>query len=191
MREEEILLGNNKNGEIIFGNVEIRNRNNGNELEFSASFDVVIPFNVDHFNERLKDDYIESYIECFDDKYKMKLLKEYDCKPSELHDVLKDTMEYNDLVDCSLYNEEYDINGKTFAFESSSCGQHDILKNEYDKIVDFTDKESVMIIYNMWQEKHLSQITLEEKEMIEKAIEKLKNINKEEYIKNVIINKFM
>ena len=182
----KVLLGNSESGDIIFGEVEIRDRNN--ELEFSASFDVVRPFSVKDFDKNLKDDYIDNYIECFD---KATLLEQYDCRPSELHDILKDNMEYHELVDCSLYSEEYYINDDIYAFESSSCGQHDILKNEYDKIVDFTDEESVMIIYNMWQEKHLSQITLEEKEMIEKAIEKLKNINEEEYIKNVIINKFM
>lgn len=182
----KVLLGNNANGEIIFGEVEIRNYND--DLEFSASFNTVVPFSIDDFNNNLKDDYVDSYIDCFD---KIDLLEKYDCKPSELHGVLKNVVEYSDLVDCSLYSEEYIVNDEVYAFDSVSYGQHDILENEFDKITDFTDKDSVMYLYNMWKEKHLKKISIEEKEMIEKVLDKLETIDEEEYITNVIKNKFI
>ena len=47
-------------------------------LDFSASFDVVKPFNGDDYN---LEDYFEGYVECLDKESKYDMCERFDCKP--------------------------------------------------------------------------------------------------------------
>ncbi len=84
----KVLLGANRNQELVFGEFSLSHprywsKEKGNYtdesvLDFSASFDVVKPFNGDDYN---LEDYFEGYVECLDKESKYDMCERFDCKP--------------------------------------------------------------------------------------------------------------
>ena len=75
----KFLLGATRNREIVFGEIELRNRNG--KIEFSASFDTVIPFMYDEDYLRYR---LENSLDEYDKSDLYDLCNEYDCSPSNL-----------------------------------------------------------------------------------------------------------
>jgi hypothetical protein len=186
-KEIDVLLGRTDN-EIIFGNFTITDRNGYNE--FTASFDTVAPFENEESNGV---EYFEELLEsCYNDEDKYRLCEQYDCSPSQLAEEMAsdegiDTIA--DEKDCSLFDSRIYVNGIEYAFESSSCGQHDIMEDE--EMVEFTKKELVLKMYEYWKQYHLKEVDGKVLADILETMQKLEEFDKystkaEEIIKNYV-----
>ena len=159
----KVLLGVNKNQELVFGEFsfyhpEYWNKEKGHYtdetvLEFSASFDVVKPFNGDDYD---LEDYFERYIECMDKEYLYDQCVRFDCKPSELAGELAgECYDVRDVLDCSLYPECYKIKGNAWYFESVGGGQHDSRK---DGMEIYTNQSIYDKLHELWDAYHLKKV---------------------------------
>ena len=147
MKFNKILLGLTTDGEVVFANVENR------DGMFSASFEMVEPF---EWNDEEAYRRAESMVECIDDHTKLDLLEQFDCRPSDLVEEVAYRFEVEELVDISLYSESfYNRHSDVIYFESSSCGQVDITRYDYEFKV---DEKLFSMIVDTWREYHLEQI---------------------------------
>lgn len=175
------LLGISEHNKILFGEFEIRERDG--KKTFSASFDVVTPFEVEESDGI---EYMENLLEeCYSDADKYELCEKFDCTPSELAENM--AWEANictnaDEKDCSLYNERIMADGIEYAFESASCGQHDIRK---DGVKEYVNKKAVEKLLNLWDEYHLKEISTEFAQEVEELVKTL-DIDIEEKISEYI-----
>ena len=145
-RFNKILLGLTTEGSLVFADVANR------DGRFSASFSIVRPF---EWNDEVAYERVESFVDSIDDGYRLSLLDEYDCKPSELVDEIGCRWDIEDLVDISLYPEYIYKDGKEIYFESDSCGQIDIDRYKYEFKV---DEKLFSMIVGTWREYHLKEI---------------------------------
>lgn len=143
IKYEKVLLGPTRYNTLVFANIECKDY-------FAVSFDEVEPIAVD-------DDYLRERVEdlldnTFTDEQILELLREYDCKPSELVDEILKHWYLEDIIDISLYPESFDgiVEGKTIFFESLACGQHDT--REYLLPI---DKKFSDWLFSMWDKYHL------------------------------------
>lgn len=151
---KKYLLGINNNNEIVFGEFEVRGQND--EKIFSASFDTVAPFEVEESDGI---EYMEELLDsCYNDGDKYRLCIQYDCAPSELPQIMAEN-EYiqtnADERDCSIYDNRIYVGDVEYAFESMSCGQHDI-RDEGMK--EYTNKKAVEELLNLWDNYHLKKV---------------------------------
>ena len=157
----KFLLGATVNNELVFGEFEIREWNG--YPEFSASFSTVIPFNAEYLYD---------------------LCERFDCRPSELPKNLADECyDVRDALDCSLYPEEVIVDGESWFFESSSCGQHDTRK---DGMEEYTNEEAYNLLHTLWDNYHLKKVDEEVIEQIESLVDMLSIVDEEEWIVNYI-----
>ena len=179
----------NENKEVILGEVEITTRNG--YKEFTASFDSVTPFENEESNGV---EYYENLLdECYSAEDKYNMCERYDCKPSELVEVLAEEEGIETLADekdCSVYSNRIYVNGVEYAFESMSGGQYDFLED--CDMLQYTNEKAVKKIYDFWKEKHLKEITDKEEEEILKVLSELELTPQEEeetiaqYIENYL-----
>lgn len=187
------FLGITNNDEIAFCEIELDNPKyyqNGkyfyaDNLRFSASFDTVRPFKGKDVNPV---EYFEEFIDNMDSEWVLKKLKEYNCRPSGLARILAvETNDPRDYMDCSLFNEEYEINGDLWYFESMACGQHDLRK---DGMKTYINKELFDEIMYLWDEYHLKEVNEEVVNRVNKIKQQLSEIDEEECIKSFIEEEF-
>lgn len=174
---KKFLLGATKNNEVVFGEVEIRDRNG--KLEFSASFDTVYPFEYDetYLMERVVDN-----LDCYDKSDLYDLCERYDCKPSELAEKFWADSYIEDIIDISLYPDSIEVDGNEWYFESSCCGQCDtreemefyVNENLYNRIIE------------LWDEYHLKEIDNSIVEEVNSILNELEQVNEEKWIANYI-----
>lgn len=171
------LLGATKNNDIVFGEFKITNRNGRNE--FSASFDVVNPFLGSSIDvTELCEDKLDDY----DNGLKYQLCEEFDCSPSEL---VGNLVKYNgvmDLIDCSLYDEVYTIDGEDWYFESVACGQHD----SSDEMLEYVNKDAYDALMDLWNNYHLKQVDDSIVEKVKQIGSKLADVDEEAWITDFI-----
>lgn len=151
---KKYLLGINNDNEIVFAEFGITTRNGYNE--FTACFDTVAPFEVEKSDGI---EYIEELLDsCYDDGDKYRLCVQYDCTPSELPQIMAE-QEYistnADEKDCSIYSNRIYVDDVEYAFESMSCGQHDI-RDEGMK--ECTNEKAVGELLNLWDSYHLKKV---------------------------------
>ena len=176
---EKYLLGATVYNELVFGEFELRDRNG--YKEFSASFNTVTPFNAENYD---LEEYYEGWIDGLDKEYLYDLCVRFDCKPSELPSELADECyDVRDALDCSLYPEEIMVDGESWCFESSSCGQHDTRK---DGMEVFVNEEAYNLLHTLWDNYHLKKIDEEVIKQVENIVEMLSSVNEEEWIVNYI-----
>lgn len=158
---KSVLLGATKDGEIVFGDVEVTWRNG--YREFSASFDTVRPFLKDDFDLT---GYVAGYCDEMDYETLYNMCKEHDCSPNDLVDVLAEEVDdIQEWLDCSLFSSEIEANGECYLFESVGAGQQDT-REEMEK---YTNKNVYDFIMKMWDNYHLKEITEEqENDLLEK-----------------------
>jgi hypothetical protein len=83
-------------------------------LEFSVSFDTVRPFNGSEVDLV---DYFSSPELHYGKEQAYDLCEQYDCSPRDLAQCMADECDDpRDAMDCSLYPEEYEINGNYWYF---------------------------------------------------------------------------
>lgn len=187
-----VLLGANRNHELVFGEFylfhprywskEKGNYTDESVLNFSASFDVVRPFNGDDYN---LEDYFEGYVECLDKESKYDMCVRIDCKPSELAEKsAEECYDIRDAVDCSLYPECYEINGESWYFESVSSGQYD----SRDCMEIYTNKSIYDKLHELWNAYHLNKVDSDVIAQMKNLAKMCKDIqeNEEEWIKDYI-----
>ena len=139
------VLGATKNNTLVFADIECKDY-------FSVSFSEVEPIAVDdeYLRERIRD--LVEY--GLSDEVVLEMLKNYDCKPSELVARLVDEYDIEGIIDISLYPESFEgiVKGKAIYFESIACGQHDT--REYLIPIDqkFTDW-----LFDIWDKYHLKK----------------------------------
>ena len=176
---EKFLLGANVNNELVFGEFEITNRNG--YTEFTASFDTVIPFNAEDYD---LEEYYEGWVDGLDKEYLYDLCVQYDCRPSKLAEELaNECYDVRDALDCSLYPEKISVDGESWCFESSSCGQHDTRK---DGMEVYTNEEAYNLLHTLWDNYHLKRVDDEVVEQVEKLVDMLSGVDEEEWIINYI-----
>lgn len=151
---KKYLLGINNDNEIVFGEFGITTRNGYNE--FTASFNTVAPFEVEESDGI---EYMEHLLEdCYDNAQKYELCERFDCAPSELAEIMAEE-EYistnADEKDCSIYSNRIYADGIEYAFESMSCGQHDI-RDEGMK--EYTNRAAVEALLDLWDNYHLKKV---------------------------------
>lgn len=151
---KKYLLGINNDNEIVFGEFGITTRNGYNE--FTACFNTVAPFEVEESDGI---EYMEELLDsCYDDGDKYKLCVQYDCTPSELAEIMAENEHVStnaDEKDCSVYSNRIYVDDAEYAFETMSCGQHDI-RDEGMK--EYTNKKAVEILLNLWDNYHLKKV---------------------------------
>lgn len=172
------LLGATKDKELVFGGFEITTRNNFQE--FSASFDVVIPFDGDNFD---LEEYFEDWVEGLDKEYLYDLCEQNWCAPQELVNALVDNCDdVRDVMDCSLYPEVVEVDGVHYYFKSSFCGQYDTREDmEF-----YTNKEAYDLLIELWDKYHLKEIDSEGVEKMNKVIKALRTTIETEWIADYI-----
>lgn len=154
VREDNLLMGATENWTLVFADIEVRTCNG--YPEFSVSFNEVIPFKL---TDEVMEEYIENFVESIDDSYKVYLLEQHDCSPSELvNELLSENKIHGyieDYIDISLYPESYSIEGLDgdIYFESESCGQHDTRDYLIPIDKDFSDW-----LHEMWDKYHLKEV---------------------------------
>ena len=174
---KKILLGATKNNEVVFCEVEIRDRNG--KLEFGASFETVYPFEYDetYLMER-----VVNNLGCYDKSDLYNLCETYDCRPSELAEKIWADSYIEDIIDISLYPNSVEVDGNEWYFESSACGQCDtreemefyVNENLYNRIIE------------LWDEYHLKEIDNSIVEEVNSILNELEQVNEEEWITNYI-----
>ena len=175
---DKYLLGSNVDNEIVFGEFEVTRRNG--YPEFTASFCTVRPFNGEDFD---MENYYENWCEDMDAQSLVDLLKRYDCCPSDLAGKLADECgDVRDALDCSLYPEEFDMDGESWFFESSSAGQHDT-RNEMEEIINL---EAYDLLNSLWDKYHLKQVNDDVIKQVEYLRNVLSQVNEEEWITDYI-----
>ena len=148
MRYDKILLGATKDNELVFANFGISNRNE--YPKFTASFDMVRPLDGDSIDFV---EYCEEYItKCGADELRH-LLGKYDCRLSELAEMMADDTGIDDAIDCSLYPETYTIDGIDWYFESMGCGQHDTR----GEMAEYVNEDAYNVLHELWDKYHLKQ----------------------------------
>lgn len=168
------LLGATINNEIVFGEFEITHRNG--YAEFTASFSTVKPFNGDNID---LEDYLTDWIDSMDKATLYDMCYDRDCKPSELaSELASECGDIRDVMDCSLYPECYEVNGNSWYFESSGCGQHDT-RNEMEEIIDL---DAYNLLHKLWDEYHLKKVDEDVISQVERLHEMLADVNEEEWI---------
>lgn len=176
---KEYLLGATVNNELVFGEFELRDRKE--YTEFSASFSTVIPFNAENYD---LEEYYEGWIDGMDKEYLYDLCVRFDCKPSELPSELTDECyDVRDALDCSLYPEEIIVDGESWCFESSSCGQHDTRK---DGMEVYVNEEAYNLLHTLWDNYHLKKVDEEVIKQVESLVDMLSSVDEEEWIINYI-----
>ena len=132
---KKYLLGVNNNGELVFGEFKVTERNG--YPEFTASFNTVFPIGASIY----------------------------------------------DIRDCSLYSEKIDVDGITYYFESSSCGQHDTRK---DGMKLYTNQKAYDKLHEFWDLYHLKKVDEEVIKEVQELHEVLSKIDEKEWIENWI-----
>lgn len=180
--KKKVLLGATKEKEIAFGEFEVTTRNG--YPEFTACFETVRPFKG---NDIDLESYFEDYADprCCGAEYVLDLCTRYACSPQDLPKELADECyDVRDALDCSLFPEEYEVNGNEWYFESSSCGQHD---TRGEGMAEYVDKAAYDLLHELWDAYHLKNVSevsdLQEKlEQIESAL----NVDWEDWITDYI-----
>lgn len=177
------LLGATEDREIIFGEVEITQRNG--YPEFTASFDSVYPFKGDEYDLT---QYYEDWCDGMDKEYLYDLCETNRCSPQDLPEILADECcDVRDALDCSLYPKIIDVDGTNWYFESGSCGQYDTRKKGMDE---YTNKEAYDLLHELWDEYHLDRVSNEVVDKVNKLIDMLEEVNEEEWIEDYIRRNF-
>lgn len=186
MQEVKVLLGSTKEGYLAFGEFEIHQ---GDRPYFSASFNVVRPFDEQEIDE----DYVEMYLEGFSKDTLYDMCDRYDCSPRDLPSVFLESSEVVDLVDCSLFPKTYDVGNISFSFESMSCGQHDLLKD--DEMDEYTNQVAFQRLYDLWKTYHLKTLRAKELEEITAEVNELvklfKEIDEDEWITKFLKDNYL
>ena len=187
----KFLLGATVNNELVFGEFELKHPSYYSKekggytdkevLEFSASFNTVMPFKAEDYD---LEGYYEGWIDGMDKEYLYDLCERFDCRPSELPKSLADECyDVRDALDCSLYPEEIIVDGESWCFESCSFGQHDTRK---DGMEEYTDLEAYNLLHKLWDNYHLKKVDESIIKQVEKLIDMLSKINEEEWIVDYI-----
>lgn len=174
---DKILLGATNNNKLVFANFGITTRNG--HKEFSCSFDLVYPRIIT--NEEIED-YYADYAENFGKEEAYDMCERYDCKPSELASCLASESSPYDAFDLSLFSEEIEIDGDTWYFESSSCGQCDTKKD----MEVYVNEEIYNKLYGLWVSYHLKEVGEKEEKEIKYILKEMTKVNEMEWIENYI-----
>lgn len=177
MRENRILLGVTKNKEIVLGNFGVTTRNG--YKEFTASFDLVRPRTITE--EDIKE-YFEDFAFNYGKEKAYEMCEEYNCSPQDLAEHLASDSSPKDVFDLSLFPEEIEIDGDTWYFESSSCGQCDT-KDEMELYV---DKGVYDRLYDLWTNYHLKEVGEEVETEIKYILEDMENVDEIKWIEYYI-----
>ena len=183
---KKFLLGINKGeNKIYFGEIEITTRNN--YKEFTANFNIGEAFDIDEIDESYKNDYKESYWDCLDAQTKLNCLDDGELTKYDFFEnweIFND--DYRDFKDCSCTDFEVTlINSQTINFETIGCGQCDIRENKIDfENITFTNKEAVLLILDLWDKYHITNVENNIKDVenkINKILKKLDKYNSREF----------
>lgn len=177
----KFLLGATRNREIVFGEIELRNRNG--KIEFSASFDAVIPFMYDEDYLR---DRLENSLDDYDKSDLYDLCNEYDCSPSNLAEEMFYNSDLEDIIDISLYPNNIEIYGKEWYFESSGCGQYDTR----EEMEFYVNEKLYNRIMELWDEYHLKEVDEYIVEEVNSILSDICKVDEEEWIADYIKNNF-
>ena len=170
----------------MFGEFEITHRNG--YPQFSASFDCVRPFREEDCEGAI--DYYDRLIdECYDAEEKCNLYEMYNCRPSELAELLArdNGSDVQDIVDCSLYPKIIDVDGTNYYFESGSCGQHDTREDGMDEYV---NQEAYDLLHELWDKYHLMKVDSSVEDEVQKIVEMLEDVDEEAWIEDYIRRNF-
>lgn len=151
-RNDAVLLGFTENNEIVFADIIMRKSTQDDDrYTFTVSFDVARPFNYDKLD---KVEYWREYMSCFEDSTMLDMLKEYDCKYSELPEYIADTTDVCEVIDIYTDVDSIYIDGDEWCLELMACGQHDT-RGEMAEIIDMS---AYAEIHELWDLYHLKSI---------------------------------
>lgn len=152
--KRKVLLGATVNKEIAFGEFEITERNG--YPEFTVCFETVRPIKGKDID---LEDYFEEYADprCMDAEWILNKCNEYNCSPQDLpRHLAHECDDVRDAFDCSLFPEEYEVNGDYWYFESGSCGQHDTRK---EGMAEYVNKAAYDLLHELWDMYHLKNVS--------------------------------
>lgn len=177
MRYNKILLGATKDNELVFAEFGITDRNG--YPEFTASFGKVRPFDDDSVDIV---EYWENYIEECGASELRNYLGEYDCRLSELAEMMANDMGVDGTIDCSLYPECYTVDGIDWYFESISCGQHDTR----GEMAEYVNEDAYNVLHELWDKYHLKKVDSGFADTMEHIAHVLSLTNTEDWITDYI-----
>lgn len=165
-RNNGVLLGGTRNGELVLADIEIRYANWRKAYTFTVSFNSVRPFNVEQFDV---EGYWRDNIDYLDKDTVLNALESFDCKYSELPEYMADDLGIEGTVDCSNDIDWVTIDGDDWAFELVSCGQHDTR----DDMGEFIDQDAYNELHELWDKYHLHALTEDKAREIRKACDSI------------------
>lgn len=181
--ETEVLLGADKDGNLVFGKFGYIDsiyydkcgipRSKG--IKFVASFNTNMPFQVkDGEADRLFERYAQSIIDNSDKATLYDLCSHYECSPLDLRDeIVNDTFDIRDAYDCSTFTECYMIDDNEWYFLSCAGGQHDTRK---PGMMEYTNKEVYDKIHELWDAFHLKVMDSETLKMVKEFMDECENL---------------
>ena len=188
------IIGFTVDNEIIVAEVSFERVGSNKEPYFSACFDLSKIVKAD---DTIRDyeymhDYFEDVRYSYDPETILNLCDKYDCPPADLADLMTDEAINDDNIgmetlDCSLYPELIEVDGKDYIFISTSCGQHDTR----DEVEEFVDKKLYDDIHELWDNYHLKNIEDNEEAMnlYKSVLDRMGEIDEEEVIVDYIKEK--
>ena len=177
MRYDKILLGATRYNELVFANFGISNWNE--YPKFTASFDMVRPFDIGSID--LVERWEDYLAKC--EAYELRdLLGKYDCRLSELAEIMADDMGIDGAIDCSLYPETYTIDGIEWHFESMGWGQHDTR----GEMAEYVNEDAYNVLHELWDKYHLKQVDSGIADTVEHIAHVLSLTNTEDWIADFI-----
>ncbi len=168
----KVLLGVNTDKEIVFGEMEITHRNG--YPEFTASFNIVRPFNGDEVN---LEDYFEGYADerQVGAEYVLEQCRNHNCSPQELpRELAEECDNVRDVIDCSLFSEEYEIRNENGDIEHW-----------------YVDKKAYDELHELWDKYHLKEVDEEKITKQMDDIENRLNVDWEDWITDYIRKELM
>jgi len=165
-----ILAGVTEDKELYFLEVGTTTRNNYNEFTMSG-------FTVRPVTEEEKEEYESNYLDG-EELYFWKQAVEADSTTLSLDDWIEEVREEGDHMDCSLYPYTSEVEGDTYYFESSSCGQHEVDILDYYAIPKATFK-SIMQLWKKYHLKPVDTMTAEDRALLQKVLNYPQNEEKE------------
>lgn len=189
------LLGATADREIVFAEFELKHprlwsHEKGNWTdetirEFSASFDTVRPFKGSDYD---LEEYYENWMDCMGKDYLYDLCERYWCSPQDLPGKLADECyDIRDVLDCSLYPEEINIDDEYWYFESGCAGQHDTRK---DGMGEYVNQEAYDLLHELWDAYHLKAVGNDVVDKVNKLVDMLEEVDEEAWIEDYIRRNF-
>ena len=148
---KRILVGITQDDELYF--LDITTERDGKPY-FSMCGDTNKPITLEEIEDRN-----ESYLEDEGEEFWKQAVASGNTYDS-LHNWLKQAKNKMDIVDCSIFDSEVEVDGQTYRFEAMSCGQHRLEVSDIKHF--FIPRNTFRRLIMAWDKYHMKEVSTHE-----------------------------